>query len=199
MKSPPPLVRRSVKQRRLSREEVALWRHVVADVTPRPGRRSQDLHSQELHSPDVAPPPAPASPEPPRRIKLPPYVPAPPKPNQHPPLAPLDKKLKRKLGSGRLGVDDALDLHGMTQTEAHRALNGFLWRAAENGCRLVLIVTGKGGADHAGERGVLRRMTPLWLREKNLRPLILSIEEAGRFHGGAGALYVRLRRRGENS
>lgn len=192
MKLFPPEIRKSARQRRLSRDELALWRHVIADVTPRKGRVAPEA------PPESETPPAPAAPAP-RLVKLPPYVPAASAPPKHPPLAPLEKKLKRKLSSGRLGVDDALDLHGMTQAEAHRALNGFLWRAAENGFRLVLIVTGKGAADHAGERGVLRRMTPHWLRDKNLRPIILSIEEAGRFHGGSGALYVRLRRRGETA
>jgi DNA-nicking Smr family endonuclease len=41
----------------------------------------------------------------------------------------------------------------------------------------------------------LRRNVPHWLRAAELRPLVLSIEEAARPHGGGGALYVRLRRR----
>ena len=44
------------------------------------------------------------------------------------------------------------------------------------------------------ERGVLRRLVPHWLRLPDLRPLVLGFEEAGAAHGGAGALYVRLRR-----
>jgi DNA-nicking Smr family endonuclease len=45
-----------------------------------------------------------------------------------------------------------------------------------------------------GERGVLRRHAPQWLRDSSLRSIVLSVEEAGRPHGGSGALYVRLRR-----
>ncbi|HEX5866107.1 MAG TPA: Smr/MutS family protein, partial [Beijerinckiaceae bacterium] len=44
------------------------------------------------------------------------------------------------------------------------------------------------------ERGVLRRVVPHWLRLPDLRPLVVGFEEAAVRHGGAGALYVRLRR-----
>jgi DNA-nicking Smr family endonuclease len=115
------------------------------------------------------------------------------------PLAPLDRRLKRRLSSGRAEVDDVIDLHGMTQAQAHQALNAFLWRAAGAGAKIVLVVTGKGkmqdsGDFDGGERGVLRRHAPQWLRDSSLRSIVLSVEEAGRPHGGSGALYVRLRR-----
>ena len=42
---------------------------------------------------------------------------------------------------------------------------------------------------------MLRRLAPQWLGEPDLRSVVLGFEEAGRAHGGAGALYVRLRRR----
>jgi DNA-nicking Smr family endonuclease len=108
--------------------------------------------------------------------------------------------MKRKLSSGRTNVDCAIDLHGLTQAQAHRALVDFLWRASESGATIVLVITGKGNlqnvVDHrAGERGVLRRAAPHWLRSAALRSIVLSIDEAARPHGGEGALYVRLRRR----
>ena len=63
-------------------------------------------------------------------------------------------------------------------------------------------MTGKGGESLGGqdrggfaERGVLRRSVPHWLRGPELRGLVIGFEEAARHHGGAGALYVRLRRR----
>jgi len=63
----------------------------------------------------------------------------------------------------------------------------------------VLVITGKGaaatGASLFEERGVLRRIVPHWLRLPELRPLVLGFEEAAQHHGGAGALYVRLRKR----
>ena len=39
---------------------------------------------------------------------------------------------------------------------------------------------------------MLRRRSPHWLRSPDLRAIVLSVEEAARPHGGAGALYVRL-------
>ena len=68
---------------------------------------------------------------------------------------------------------------------------------AMDGVRLH-VVTGKGGPtydDAFSERGVLRRSVPHWLRAPELRTVVLGFEEAARHHGGAGALYVRLRRR----
>ena len=105
----------------------------------------------------------------------------------------------RELRRGRASVDGALDLHGMTQAEAHQALRGFLRHSQARGARVVIVVTGKGArfdddAGFPGERGVLRRVTPHWLREPDMRSIVLGFEEAGRAHGGAGALYVRLRR-----
>jgi len=61
---------------------------------------------------------------------------------------------------------------------------------------LVLVITGKGagGGDPFGERGVLKRQTPLWLRLPEFRRHIVGFEAAGIGHGGEGALYVTLRR-----
>lgn len=123
----------------------------------------------------------------------------PPKRPSAPPLAPIERRLKRELRRGRAEIDAALDLHGLTQAEAHRALRGFLRHSQARGARLVIVVTGKGAAldepgRSLGERGVLRRLAPHWLREADLRSVVLGFEEAGRAHGGEGALYVRLRR-----
>ena len=114
---------------------------------------------------------------------------------------PLDRKTRQKIVRGQLAIDDRIDLHGMTQSEAHVALRGFLRSAQRRGCRIVLVVTGKGKAfephhhyDLHQERGVLRRIVPKWLRLAELRDVVLSVENAHVAHGGAGALYVRLRR-----
>jgi DNA-nicking Smr family endonuclease len=101
---------------------------------------------------------------------------------------------------GRVDIEGAIDLHGLTQSEAHGALAGFLRGAQRSGARLVLVVTGKGRARAAitapmdREPGVLRRAVPLWLRAADLRSVVLGFEEAGLPHGGMGALYVRLRK-----
>jgi DNA-nicking Smr family endonuclease len=88
-------------------------------------------------------------------------------------------------------IDARIDLHGMTQEEAHRALLRFLARAYEDGRRAVLVITGKGG------EGLLRAGVPRWLAEASVRGMILAIEEAQPRHGGAGAKYVLLRKKRE--
>ena len=182
MKEAPP---RHHRLRRLSDEEIALWTEVARSVAKRRGA-TLPTPSKPAHGP--RPPAAPLSAEPPqgRPAK---------RPSAPPPLAPIERRLKRELKRGRAGIDGALDLHGLTQAEAHRALRGFLRHSQARGARLVIVVTGKGGAlEGAGERGVLRRLAPHWLRDADLRSVVLGFEEAGRAHGGEGALYVRLRR-----
>ncbi|GJE15733.1 Smr/MutS family protein [Methylobacterium marchantiae] len=116
-----------------------------------------------------------------------------------PSLPGLERKARLALRRGSLKVEARIDLHGMYQTEAHGALVGFLMRCRSAGHAHVLVVTGKGGGagydDAFSERGVLRRSVPHWLRSPELRGVVLGFEEAARHHGGAGALYVRLRRR----
>jgi DNA-nicking Smr family endonuclease len=99
------------------------------------------------------------------------------------------------LSRGRKDIDARIDLHGLTQTRAHRALLRFLQNASGEGLTFVLVITGKGrstGPD--AERGVLRRQVPQWLALPEFRSLIVGSDEAHVGHGGEGALYVRLRR-----
>lgn len=114
----------------------------------------------------------------------------------------MERRTARALARGRLKADAVLDLHGLTQAAAHARLLGFLSRAQGEGHGLVAVITGRGsasadlakGAASFGERGVLRRVVPHWLRLPDVRSLVLGFEEAGPRQGGAGALYVRLRR-----
>ena len=175
--------------RRLSDEEIALWTEVARSVSRRRGA-SLPVPSR----PPAAK--APAAPAPSTAASAPSAKPV--KPHALP-LTPIERRLKRQLARGRGPIDGALDLHGMNQAEAHQALRGFLRHSQARGARLVIIVTGKGGplaelGAYGEERGVLRRLAPHWLREPDLRSVVLGFEEAGRAHGGAGALYVRLRR-----
>lgn len=107
----------------------------------------------------------------------------------------LDKRTDEKVRRGRLSIDGRIDLHGMTQSEAHDALLGFIRRSHANGRRLVLVITGKGGMPR-GE-GVLRSAVPRWLQEGSIRPLVLAVHQAQPQHGGGGAYYVYLKRRRE--
>jgi len=185
MKETPP---RPHRLRRLTDEEIALWTEVARSVARRRGA-SLPIPSKASGS-SGRPAPTPTAAEP---------TGARPARPSAPPLAHIERRLKRDLQRGRAAIDGALDLHGLTQAEAHQALRGFLRHSQARGARLVIVVTGKGAPlNEPGrwpdERGVLRRLTPLWLRDPDLRSVVLGFEEAGRAHGGAGALYVRLRR-----
>lgn len=179
----------SRRARTLSAEERRLWAEIARLVRP---LRSSGAAATIL---EPAKPPAPHSPPP-----VPPVPGAPEArraPQDPPPLAPLDRKMLRALGRGRIGVDASLDLHGLTQAAAHLRLAGFLRSAQASGHRLVLVVTGRGSLGQGGERGVLRRNVPHWLRLPEFRSVVSGFEEAGPRQGGEGALYVRLRRRAQ--
>ena len=111
-----------------------------------------------------------------------------------PHLAPLDRRSRQRLARGTQDIEARLDLHGRTQSEAHAALLRFLHRAQADGAKTVLVITGKGGAGSSREPGVLKRQVPLWLALPEFRGLVVGFGPAAIGHGGAGALYVRVRR-----
>ena len=114
------------------------------------------------------------------------------------PQAGLDRRTSEKLRRGVRTPDARIDLHGMSAERAHRACLVFLADAAARGCRMVLVITGKGGHERGGVmrdgRGVLRASLPGWLRSSHLRHTIVGIYQAHRKHGGEGAMYVYLKR-----
>lgn len=118
----------------------------------------------------------------------------------------LDKHVVRRIRRGAQRIEARLDLHGMTQKEAHADLRRFIRDTAARGCRCVLVITGKGSRatredtsrEDSFDRsppGVLRRSVPHWLSAPDLAPLVAGYEPALPQHGGGGALYVQLRRR----
>lgn len=119
-------------------------------------------------------------------------------PTGEPFIPALDPKLHRKLRRGQMPIDATLDLHGMHQNEARAALQRFIDVHLARGDRTILVITGKGlkktGYGAIEQRGVLRHMLPLWLREPSLMPLIAGWEVSAPNHGGEGAYYVRLKR-----
>jgi DNA-nicking Smr family endonuclease len=180
----PPRGRRS-----LSEEERALWETVARQVEPLRKTPRTAKHATSPASETPKPKPA-ASP----RARPAVAVSKPARPAA-PPLVPLGRRERARLSRGRSEIDARLDLHGMTQLRAHRALIGFLQRAHREGLTFVLIITGKGNAGSMeSERGVLRRQVPQWLSMPELRSLVVGFEEAHVGHGGEGALYVRVRR-----
>jgi Smr domain len=108
-------------------------------------------------------------------------------------FAGIDRANAERLKRGLHPIEARLDLHGMTQAEAHRELADFVRAAHQAGWRCVLVITGRGlGPDGPG---VLKSAVPRWLEEPGLRGRILAVASAQPRHGGAGALYVLLRRR----
>ena len=135
-----------------------------------------------------------------RRYEVPSYTPPAQSPDQQKVRhSPVERRLRAKLNSGRAAVDGTLDLHGMRQSEAHGVLIAFLRQAQLRDHRIVAVVTGKGAGDaprlvSESPKGVLRRQLPHWLSSDELKNIVLGFEEAGPRRGGAGALYVRVRR-----
>lgn len=187
------------RHRRLSRDELELWRQVTRSVA----RLSRAPAETVLRPTEPAvPPSAPFQTKPEQtRPALPGYTPPAQIQSPAPPaLAPLDRRLRKKLARGRSAVDDAIDLHGLRQDEAHSVLRGFLAAAQQRGAKVVLVVTGKGlgsrSANAWPERsgGILHRAVPQWLAGTEFRRIVVGFEEADSAHGGSGALYIRIRR-----
>lgn len=192
MKRPIPIADPAPPRRRraLSEEERALWESVAKQVKPlrkrHPATKAYAGPEGEMKA--AVKPVAPTKPIPVKSALA-------PRPQTPPPLAPLGRRERAQLSRGKKEIDARLDLHGMTQTRAHRVLLSFLQRAHVDGLTFVLVITGKGKAGGAdSERGVLRRQVPQWLSLPEFRALVVGFEEAHIGHGGEGALYVRVRR-----
>ena len=172
-----------------------LWQAVLRDVKPLRKHRPA-VAAEKLPARDAAGPPAIAAPaikpevlKPSRLKPLPPIT---------GPRAPgLDKSSAERLKRGRYPIEARIDLHGMTQDDAHRALGHFIARCVQRGLRCVLVITGKGLRQfgEGGDLGVLRHAVPRWLNEAPNRARILAFGAAQQRDGGGGALYVLLRRR----
>ncbi|KIC38438.1 DNA mismatch repair protein MutS [Ruegeria sp. ANG-R] len=111
----------------------------------------------------------------------------------------MDTKAFGRMKRGKLKPEGKLDLHGMRMNAAHPALVRFILTAQAQGKRLVLVITGKGkDRDEPGPiptpRGVLRNQVPHWLSIPPLAQAVLQVTPAHISHGGDGAYYVYLRR-----
>ncbi|MCP2680030.1 Smr/MutS family protein [Maricaulaceae bacterium NA33B04] len=119
---------------------------------------------------------------------------------------PVDRGSEKKIRRGRVEIEARIDLHGMTQKKARSQLLNFLRRAHENGCRQVLVITGKGAGARAIDQrrfepwnpedralpGVLRRSFTQWMDDPAFASLVSGYAESHRRHGGSGAFYVML-------
>ena len=162
--------------------DVELFKAAMADVTPLRRRKRPAV---------IATPKAVGSPT--TQEKFDPLRAMPDVPADRP--AVFDRDVDRALAKGKRRIEARLDLHGMTQDQAHGALSRFLRNAQGQGIKFVIVVTGKGLRGASGsERGVLKREVPRWLGMPEFRDLVVGFEVASIAHGGEGALYVRVRR-----
>ena len=169
------------RRRVLTGEERVLWATFTKAIEPLHASAHFDAGDEAIAD-VVAPPRAKTT------VTAPQPTPAKPAP---PPLAPLGRRLKQRVARGKEAIDARIDLHGLTQAQAHSALLHFLRNAHARDARLLLVITGKG---RGSEPGVLRRQVPQWLGLPEFRSLVVGFEDAHVAHGGKGALYVRLRR-----
>jgi DNA-nicking Smr family endonuclease len=170
--------------RAVSPGESDLWRKAMEDATPYGDKEAPANSAPATAKASRAPRPVP--PGPPSAARLPDLRPG--------VVAGVDKRTAARLRRGQLAIEARIDLHGLTQEEAHRALNAFLAGSQAADRRCVLVITGK-GLRPDGTIGVLREAVPRWLNEAPNRARVLAVTRATPRDGGDGALYVLLKRR----
>jgi DNA-nicking Smr family endonuclease len=178
--------------RNLNSEDLEIWRFVTRSVTPYNDMATR--HPNDDPADDRSDAPAtrrkPAFPPPTDPTPLP--VPRPPPPLAVGVTADIDRRTAQRFTRGDMAIDGRIDLHGLTLDQAHGALVSFMRSASARGARCVVVVTGKGKDQTIGK---IRREAPHWLNQASLRSLIIAISQARPRQGGAGALYVLLKRK----
>lgn len=198
--------------RSLSPDEAALWVRVMAGVRPiarhpaapapvskpasaKPaaaGQAAPIKQSRVLAGPKPSLPTAPSVPSPARRAAAVPSRPA-------PAIAAntLDGSWDRRLTRGLVSPDRTVDLHGHTLASAYDLLDAALAMAIRAGDRTILLVTGKPPrptSERPHARGAIRAATGDWLAGSRHSGAIAAVRAAHPRHGGAGALYIVLKR-----
>lgn len=179
--------------RRLAPEETNAWAQVRATV--RPLRAEKPLPVVTIAPKPVAVEKAKSKFAPPKvaPAALPIRVPA-----ARATANTLDRSWDRKLAGGMVSPDRTIDLHGHTLASAHAMLDYQLDRAIRHGERTILLVTGRPPrkeSERPHARGAIRAAIGDWLQLSRHADAIAAIRGAHPRHGGAGALYVILRRR----
>jgi len=188
----------------LSDADADLWAEVMRDaraLDPATRRRAADVVRPST-SPEKSPP-VEARGATPTAPQTPSGPPARGRPTPPTPGVGTDRRTQTRLRRGQIEIDARIDLHGRTQHAARDALEAFLSESAARGHRCVLVITGKGSTrrdNEAGfmpdrDRGVLREQVPRWLALPPLAQHVVTWQPAARQHGGAGALYVLVRRK----
>lgn len=175
--------------RRLSAEEEALWRRVMATVRP-------------IRAAAADPASGPAKPPTPTPKPRPPVAPPSSSPRiatrpQPAPGTTLDRSWDRKLATGTVVPDSSIDLHGHTLDSAYALLDTALEAAIRRGDRVLLLITGRPPrpeSERPHARGRIRAAVGDWLAASRHAARIAAVRAAHPRHGGAGALYIVLRR-----
>lgn len=167
--------------RRLSTEEAALWRRVVESVKPMHGALPA---AAPVSAPEERPLP---------KVSAGPRTTAPAK--KAAPGTTLDASWDRRLARGLVQPDRSLDLHGHNLATAYDLLDRRLGEAVADGARVMLLITGKPPTKERAGRGAIRAAIGDWLAASPYAGDIAAVRNASPRHGGAGALYIVLRRR----
>ncbi len=126
-------------------------------------------------------------------------LPIPSKRNE--PANTLDGSWDKKLSRGLISPDCSIDLHGHNLSTAYATLDGALEQAIRMGDRVILLVTGKPPrpeSERPHARGAIRAAVGDWLAGSRHASAIAAVRGAHPRHGGAGALYIILRRTDPN-
>jgi len=105
----------------------------------------------------------------------------------------LDPRLVTRLRRGEFSVQGHIDLHGMTQPDAKQSLSQFILESVRKGHRAVLVVHGRGLRSPGGQP-VLKHAAAQWLSHGTIGGYVLAFTTAQSYDGGAGAVWVLLKR-----
>lgn len=105
----------------------------------------------------------------------------------------LDRRIVQKLRRGEYAIQGHLDLHGMIKADARPALERFVLASRRAGKRCVLIVHGR-GLHSKDQIPVLKQGVQQWLSRGRVAREVIAFATARPCDGGAGAVYVLLRR-----
>jgi DNA-nicking Smr family endonuclease len=105
----------------------------------------------------------------------------------------LSPRVLKKLRHGEFSYQKYQDLHRMTRPEAREAVTRFILDSFAEGCRCVLVVSGR-GLNSLDKEPVIKHSLVNWLTQAPLKRIVLAFASARSYDGGAGAFYVLLRR-----
>ena len=180
--------------RRLAPEEKALWGKVMATVKPLVAPRKTIEQPPLIAEKVVVVKPKPKAQNVAAPVKAKAVAAAPAK---LPVSNTLDSSWDRSIQKGAIVPDISVDLHETTMSGAYARLDRALEQAIHQKLRVILLVTGKPRAhDRASGqgRGAIAAVVRDWLAASRHAGAISAVRNAHPRHGGAGALYIVLKR-----